>query len=161
MDLTHDDVNKILRIVDNAPHIDEIEFARSGFQLRIRRGASGASSSNRSPPAANPSIPAGAAQSATTRAGREQVHGRAEIVIRSPVAGLFRRSPALGHSSFVAVGQKVWADDTMGLVGMANTIAIKPGVEGTVKQIFPEEGELVKFDQILIVIGTDQQDRRP
>lgn len=52
----------------------------------------------------------------------------------------------------------------IGLVGTANPIAIKPGVGGvggSVKQIFPEEGELVKFDQVLIVIRADQRDRQP
>lgn len=162
MDLTHDDVEKILHIVDNAPHIDEIEFAHGGLHFRVCRGAvPGKTPQNRSSPPAGRSAPLGTEQSVTSRNGREQSRRNAEIIVRAPIAGIFRRSPAAGTRSLLEVGQKIHASDTVGSVGMANPVAVKAGVEGTVQQIFPEDGEFVEFDQILFVIGTAQRKYRP
>ena len=38
MELTHDDVKRILEIIDRAEHLDEIELVFGGFHLRVRRG---------------------------------------------------------------------------------------------------------------------------
>lgn len=162
MGLTHDDVDKILHIVDNAPHIDEIEFAHGGLHFRIRRGAvPAASPQNRSAPLAGQSALPGVEQSVPTRAERERGYRDAEIAIRAPVAGIFRRPPPAGHRSRLEAGRTVRADDTIGLVGTASPVTVKAGADGTVKQIFPEDGELVEFDQVLFVIGTDQQECLP
>lgn len=113
MDLTHDDVKKILHIVDNAPHIDEIEYRpwRPAFSYLSQR-ASTPRPSNQLPPVAGLSIPSGVERPATSRAGRERGHGNAEIFVRgAPVVGIFLRSPASDHPLFVEAGRMVRTGD--------------------------------------------------
>ena len=70
--------------------------------------------------------------------------------------GTFYRSPAPGEPPFVEVGQRVQTDDTLCLIEVMKLFSsINAGVEGVVKQIFPTNGDLVEFNQILIVVATN------
>lgn len=155
MDITHDDVEKILHIVDNAPHIDEIEFVHGDLHFRICRDAGPAATRQSGLlPATSRSAPPSAAHSVTPHAGHQQNQCNTEIVVRAPAAGIFR------HSSLLEPGQKIRAGDTIGLVGTTSPVAVKADVGGTVQQVFPEDGELVEFDQILSVIAPDHKESR-
>lgn len=159
MDLTYDDVEKILKIVDSAPHVDEIEFAYGDLRLRIHRGpTSSAKPSSQSSSAARSSTISSVEKPLRSPAEHEQTLSGAEIAVRAPVAGIFRRSPTQGLRPFVEVGQRVEAEDTLCLVGLVGASAIKAGGAGVVKEIVAEDGDLVEFDQLLIVIGADAQD---
>ena len=70
-----------------------------------------------------------------------------------------KRSIASSPPPAAEVGQIVRTGDTFGKIGTANPIAINPGVEGSLKEIFPDEVELVKLGQVLIVIKAVQRDR--
>ena len=50
MELSHDDVKKILEIIDAAEHLDEIEVVYGGFHLHIQRGSATATSARAKPP---------------------------------------------------------------------------------------------------------------
>ena len=143
-ELTHADVSKILEIVDGAPHLNEIEFVHDGFHFHFQRGAP------------NPlAPPAAAAASPPLPAGIKQALDLKEATLRAPLPGTFCRSPAPGEASFVELGQRVQADDTICVIQTpAHRTAIKAGVEGVVKYIFPRNSELVEFDQLLIVLET-------
>jgi len=144
-ELTHSDVSKILEIVDGAPHLNEIEFVHDGFHLHLQRGTSAPLVST-APPAESP---------LRAHVGAKQALDLQEAAIRAPVLGTFCRSRAPGDAPFVAPGQRVQADDTICLIKTAKLhAAIKAGVDGVVKHIFPQDGELVEFDQLLIVIAT-------
>ena len=41
MNLTHDDVQGILKIIDAAEHLEEIEIVHGGFRLHVVRGNGG------------------------------------------------------------------------------------------------------------------------
>jgi acetyl-CoA carboxylase biotin carboxyl carrier protein len=161
MDITHDDVKKILEIVDSARELDEVDLSYGGFHLRIHRGA-GPAAGSREPMSAvalkpaRPSSPAALAEPALwAPAQAEQALGAGEIAIRAPMLGTFYRSPAPGEPPFVEIGQRIRADDTLCLIEVMKLFSsIKAGAAGVVKQILPANGDLVEFDQILIVIGT-------
>ena len=55
-DLTHEDVRKIIELVDAAEHLDEIELEYAGYRLHLRRGGSGDAGMRPAsfPPAAKP-----------------------------------------------------------------------------------------------------------
>ncbi len=159
MELTHNDVKKILEIIDNAEHLDEVELVYGGFHLRVHRGAT-----SMSPPLPRqPALPAGrpSAKALPEPASRsvdqlEQALEAGEIAIRAPMLGTFYRSPAPGEPPFVEVGQRVQTDDTLCLIEVMKLFSsINAGVEGVVKQIFPTNGDLVEFNQILIVVATN------
>lgn len=158
MELTHEDVKKILEIVDGAEHLDEIELVYGGFHLRVHRGAAAAA------PAPAMSLPVTGAP-ATARAATptpRRVVERAEasltedeIAIRAPMLGTFYRSQSPGAPPFVEIGQRVKADDVVCLIEVMKLFnSIRAGADGEVTRIFVENGTLVEYDQALIAVST-------
>jgi acetyl-CoA carboxylase biotin carboxyl carrier protein len=143
-ELTHSDVSKILEIVDGAPHLNEIEFVHDGFHFHFQRGAPNPLAPQ-APAAASPPLPAATKQAPDLK----------EATLRAPLPGTFCRSRAPGEAPFVELGQRVQADDTICVIQTtAHRTAIKAAVEGVVRHIFPQNSELVEFDQLLIVLAT-------
>jgi acetyl-CoA carboxylase biotin carboxyl carrier protein len=155
-ELTHSDVSKILEIVDGAPHLDEIEVIHHGFRLHLQRGTT-ALPAQLSPaiPQASPSDRASPEAALRPVSATKQALDAREIAIRAPTVGTFCRSSAPGEAPFVEPGQRVRADDTICLIKTAMLLsAVKAGVDGVVKYVFPQNGELVEFDQLLIILAT-------
>jgi acetyl-CoA carboxylase biotin carboxyl carrier protein len=158
MEITHDDVKKILEIVDNAKNLEELELRYGGFHLRINRGSGPAPAIHEPARAVAPPPTAAPApapiQTAMPSAGREHTLAAGDIAIRAPMVGTFYRSPAPGEPPFVQVGQRVGPDDTLCLIEVMKLFtSIKAGVGGVVKQIVVVDSDLVEFDQLLIIIG--------
>ena len=69
--------------------------------------------------------------------------------------GTFYRSPAPGDPPFVELGKRVRADDTVCLIEVMKLFSsINAGVDGVVTRILVENGTMVEFGQMLIVIAT-------
>ena len=80
-----------------------------------------------------------------------------EIAIRAPMLGTFYRSPAPGDPPFVELGKRVQADDTVCLIEVMKLFSsINAGVDGVVTRILVENGTMVEFGQMLIVIATSR-----
>jgi acetyl-CoA carboxylase biotin carboxyl carrier protein len=157
MELTHDDVRKILEIIDSAEHLDEVELIHGGFHLRVCRGATSATPSHQFAPAHKPRSATALPEPTSKETVRsEQMLDAGEIAIRAPMLGTFYRSPSPGEPPFVEPGQRVRADDTVCLIEVMKLFSsIKAGVEGVVKAIVPANGDLVEFNELLIVIATN------
>jgi acetyl-CoA carboxylase biotin carboxyl carrier protein len=158
MELSHDDVKKILEIVDASEHLQDLELVHAGFRLHVRRGggAEHASVQERSASAAPASVkPAPSPSPGATAPAREPAIAPGEIAIRAPMLGTFYRSSAPGEPPFVEIGKRVGADDTVCLIEVMKLFSsIKAGVDGVVTRILAENGSMVEFDQMLIVIAT-------
>jgi acetyl-CoA carboxylase biotin carboxyl carrier protein len=156
MELTHEDVKKILEIIDSAERLDEVEIVYGGFHLRVHRDATSTASPRQpafatvppsSKPLSEPTLRPTVRPEPSLDAG--------EVAIRAPMLGTFYRSPAPGEPPFVEVGQHVRADDTVCLIEVMKLFSsIKAGADGVVKQIIPDNGSLVEFNQLLIVVAT-------
>lgn len=173
MTITQNDVNQILKIIDAAEHIDEVELIVDGLRLHIRRSAQsgGAPVSpdraervaiEKAPKPTAPLAehdegtpsPARAAASSTEGVEKEVPPGL--IGIRAPMLGSFYRSPAPGEKPFVEIGQTVRAGDTVCLIEVMKLFnSIEAGVDGKVVRIVAEDGGLVEYDQVLILIKPD------
>jgi acetyl-CoA carboxylase biotin carboxyl carrier protein len=158
VELSHEDVKRILEIIDASEHLQELELVHGGFRLHVRRGAAGvvAPTEERvvSPLASEPAAPTGAARS-PSKLAVEPALAEGEIAIRAPMLGTFYRSPAPGELPFVDVGKPVQADDTVCLIEVMKLFSsIKAGVDGVVTRILAENGTMVEFNQMLIVIAT-------
>jgi acetyl-CoA carboxylase biotin carboxyl carrier protein len=71
--------------------------------------------------------------------------------------GTFYRSPAPGDPPFVELGKRVQADDTVCLIEVMKLFSsINAGVDGVVTRILVENGAMVEFGQMLIVIATSR-----
>ena len=165
MELTHDDVKKILEIIDSAEHLQEVDLVYGGFHLRVQRGGGNSGGTVREPQAMVPRPapqPALASEAPSPPGAMPRTsHGAApslaenEVAIRAPMLGTFYRSPSPGAPPFVEVGQRVKADDIICLIEVMKLFSsIRAGVDGTVVKILPENGSLVQYDEVLVVIST-------
>ena len=160
MELTHDDVKKILEIIDASEHLQDLELVYGGFRLHVHRGnASGAvASTERGLPNDRPAVstmasPAAGASAILPKQSAEIRLADGEVAIRAPMLGTFYRSPAPGEPPFVDLGKRVRADDTVCLIEVMKLFSsIKAGVDGVVDRILVENGSMVEFNQMLIVI---------
>jgi acetyl-CoA carboxylase biotin carboxyl carrier protein len=166
MDLTYRDVQSILKIIDDAEHLDEIELVIGGFRLHVvRNGASKSVSIGAPAPAAERKEPAPAPVSApaaatSTPRATEVLLPEGVLAIRAPMLGTFFRAPAPGEKPFVEEGQRVRADDTVCLIEVMKLFnSIRAGVDGEVVKIVAENGSMVEFNQPLIFIAPDRTDQ--
>ncbi|WCK53421.1 acetyl-CoA carboxylase [Aneurinibacillus sp. Ricciae_BoGa-3] len=71
----------------------------------------------------------------------------------SPIPGVFYRRPSPDQDVFVREGQKVKADDTIGLIEvMKNFYEIQAGVDGLVERFIVESEDIVDAGQEIAVI---------
>lgn len=160
MELTHDDVRKILQIIDEAEHLEELDLTYGALRLHVRRRGEATPA-----PRAETSLPAGAApaQAATAtpaparapilRPATTQSVPEGMVAIRAPMLGTFYRAPSPGEKPFVEVGQRVKAEDTVCLIEVMKLFnSIRAGVDGKVAQILVDNAGLVEFNQVLLLI---------
>jgi acetyl-CoA carboxylase biotin carboxyl carrier protein len=76
--------------------------------------------------------------------------------VTSPTVGLFWRSGQPGSPPFVEVGQRVEADDTVCIIEVMKLLNhVNAGQAGTVTSIAPQNGAMVEFGSVLMVIEPD------
>lgn len=156
MDLTHKDVQNILKIIDEAEHLEEIELVFGGIKLHVRRQGSGGDLSPRPLAPESPRAPAAPVAAAAPKplpAPANEPVPEGTIAIRAPMLGTFYRSPAPGEKPFVEVGQRVAANDTVCLIEVMKLFnSIRAGADGTVVKILCENAALVEYNQVMILV---------
>jgi acetyl-CoA carboxylase biotin carboxyl carrier protein len=167
MDLTYGDIQNILKIIDAAEHLEEIEIVHGEFRLHVvRNGSAGGSQKPARVIALDPSPAEGASpaekaapsQPASAARPAEIAVPEGVVVIRAPMLGTFYRAPAPGEKPFVEVGQRVRADDTVCLIEVMKLFnSIRAGVDGQVVDILVENGGLVEFNQPLIFVAPSKK----
>jgi acetyl-CoA carboxylase biotin carboxyl carrier protein len=159
MDLTYKDVQSILKIIDAAEHLNEIELVLGGFRLHVIRNGGGEVKGSGPARVAAVSAPQAVQDSKPPASSRpipiaDTPVPEGAIAIRAPMLGIFYRARAPGEKPFVEVGQKVRADDTVCLIEVMKLFnSIRAGVDGEVVQILAENGGLVEFNQPLIFVA--------
>ncbi|OGA19046.1 MAG: hypothetical protein A3I63_09270 [Betaproteobacteria bacterium RIFCSPLOWO2_02_FULL_66_14] len=137
MSLTHDDVQRLLQLLD-ASQFDELNLESGELKITLRRG---------NPPAA--SAIAGAAP-ASAAAAPADCGGLVEI--RAPLLGTFYRAPKPGAAPFVAVGARVDHDTVVGVIEvmkLMNSVAAR--VRGEIVEIVSgDDGRLVEYGEVLM-----------
>lgn len=74
--------------------------------------------------------------------------------IKSPLVGVFYSKSSPTASTFVEVGTKVQAGDTLCIIEAMKVMnEIKAPTSGTITEILVNDEQLVEFDQVLMVIG--------
>lgn len=159
MDLTHQDVRDILKIIDGAEHLNEIELVMGGFRLHVVRHGAGAAVASRpavslAPVAAAPASMAPVAAQAKSPSASVVPEGF--VAIRAPMLGTFYRAPAPNERPFVEVGQRVKADDTVCMIEVMKLFnSIRAGVDGVVVKICADNAAMVEFNEVLIHVKPD------
>ena len=73
--------------------------------------------------------------------------------IKSPLVGAYYRAPSAGAKPFVSEGQRVKEGDVVCIVEAMKVMnEIKSPFSGTVTQILPADGDMVQYDDVLLII---------
>jgi acetyl-CoA carboxylase biotin carboxyl carrier protein len=165
MTLTHEDVRKILAILDESDYEEvHIEFGDLKLDLRRRWDSSDIQHVPRhgkpEDRAVSPQTPKIAATETATSAApalpktsREEALPEGVAAVIAPMLGTCYRAPSPGAKPFVEIGDKVKPDDTVCLVEVMKLFnSLRAGVAGTVEKILFENATLVEYGQPLILI---------
>ena len=161
MTITHDDVQNIFKIIDSAEHLQEIDIEYGDFRVYVSRHREATDSIPSAPAtkavadAYTPAEPIRTPVPATAAHPKDvgNIVPEGMVTVRSPMLGIFYRAPSPGKKPFVDVGQQVKATDTVCLLEVMKLFnSVTAGVDGTIAQILVENGELVQYEQTIILI---------
>ncbi len=146
-------IKKLIELVEESG-IAELEISEGEESVRISRRGTAAPAPVHyaaAPVAAPAPIAAPVADAPAAEAPAAAVPAGHQVL--SPMVGTFYRSPSPDAKSFVEVGQKVNAGDTLCIVeAMKMMNQIEADKSGVVTAILVEDGQPVEFDQPLVVI---------
>jgi len=155
MKLTNDDVQEILRLLDDSDY-DELHLQTDKFTLLLKRSGQGGwtresrtlAEANvtqlREPEVRTQESPApSTSESGITEDGLEE--------IRSPMVGTFYRAPKPGADPFVKIGSMVEENTVISIIEVMKLMnSIAAGVKGEVVEILVENAQFVEKGQLLM-----------
>ncbi len=155
MSLTHEDVRRILEILDKARDLDFLELSLGKYRLRAAR--------NGALPDGAPPAPVAPTEAASLEAPAEppapatpaQIPAGMQA-IRAPMAGTFYATPSPDEPPFVREGSLVAKGDTLCLVEvmkMFNSIAAP--IAGRVHRIAAAHGTPVATGDVLMILAPE------
>jgi acetyl-CoA carboxylase biotin carboxyl carrier protein len=182
VNLSNDDVQDILRLLDTLPY-GEFVLETSQFTLRLRRAEGGvwaqeltvltepvltepAATGTAATGTAASSLPDAAGAPAASRPGAEPpgpagapappappgAEGLHEV--RAALPGTFYRAPNPGAPPFVEVGAEVAADTVVAIIETMKLMnPVYPGLAGTVAEICLADGEFAPQDTVLLRVS--------
>jgi acetyl-CoA carboxylase biotin carboxyl carrier protein len=164
VELTHDDVAEILRLIDSSD-LTHLHVRMGDFTLEVSRGGPPPAGDGQpaAPPAATqpaeveaPPTPASVPQDGTIAAPGEPAAGKTEVVT-APLMGTFYRAAKPGEPPFVKEGSTVDVDTVLCLIEVMKLMQpVHAGVRGVVEAIHVKDSELVEFGQALFTVRTDR-----
>ncbi len=176
MDLTSDDVQDILHLLDGLP-FGELHLETARFRLSLRRtgngewtqemqvltapnvlpaDAPGPSPRGPSPRGSSaPGLPApGPSGPAPSAPGDRLEEGLTEV--RAPLLGTFYRAPRPGAPPYVNVGSLVEQDTVIGIIETMKLMnSVSAGVSGTVAEILLANAQFAEQGAVLMRIRED------
>ncbi len=155
MDLSYDDVQKILEIIDGSS-LEELHLEIGDLKLVVRKRGAHAEVSEFTPPATPARRPAGPSELTPAPPAPPPAPRRPRtdgVEVKAPMVGTFYRAPAPGAPPFVDVGSAVVEGDTVCIIEVMKLMnSIRADCRGRVVEICAGNGALVEFGQTLIVI---------
>jgi acetyl-CoA carboxylase biotin carboxyl carrier protein len=162
VNLTNEDVQEILRLLDASP-FDELRLETDRFKLVLRRaGGESTGWTQERRTLAHPQVGSTAKISEPTPprtpALDDTVRQSAGIVeIRPPIIGTFYRAPKPGAAPFVEIGSSVTEDSVVGIVETMKLMnSIYAGVRGRVLEICVADAEFVEQDRVLMRVQAEK-----
>jgi acetyl-CoA carboxylase biotin carboxyl carrier protein len=174
VDLTSDDVQEILALLDGLP-FGEMHLQTARFSLWLRRTADGEwtqelqvlsepamtpaaephNPPDPAPPAPTPAAP-GTAAPGTAAPDTAVPEPDGLRPVRAPLPGTFYRAPMPGAPPFVEVGSRVEPDTVVGIVETMKLMnSVPAGAGGTVAEILLGNAEFAERDAVLMRIRED------
>ncbi len=98
-------------------------------------------------------------QDSTNKKKDEDSISSTHFIVRSPLVGVFYQSPSPGAQPFVEIGDIVEPNQTLCIVEAMKVMnEVSADRSGRVLKIFPENGEMVEFDQPLFELEPLKED---
>lgn len=159
--------NELLDLVtrlEGAGYAD-VDLEMPGLHLRMSTSAPSAPVAPETAPAAPPAraAPPGTTTPAPVPEATTAATTTGTRAVTAPMLGAFYRRPAPDQDPFVALGDHVEPDTSVGIIEVMKLMnPVTAGVSGRVAEICADDGELVEFDQVLFRIEPDiQPDAEP
>ena len=155
-ELTHDDVQKILKIIDQMGDRD-IHLEIGDLKLHVTRGndPSHPGYAAAAPVPATPVYPVEIVAPPSQPQEKFEVPA-GQVAVFAPTIGTFFRAPSPGARPCVEVGDHVEADTIVGVFDVMKLFtSLAAGVAGTVTAILVANEALVEQDQPLVLIKRD------
>jgi acetyl-CoA carboxylase biotin carboxyl carrier protein len=151
-ELTHDDVQTILKIINEMGDRD-VHLEIGELKVQVTRQGHGA------PAVAGPAVPPPAPATVVAVppvAAKTSEVPSGEVAIRAPTSGTFYRAGSPGAAPYVEVGTHVAADDIVCVFEVMKLFtSLRAGVAGVVSSILVANEAPVEQDQLLILITPD------
>ncbi|WP_342723535.1 biotin/lipoyl-containing protein [Bradyrhizobium sp. B097] len=154
--MTYRDAVRILELVKSSTELTSLSFECGDLKLAVERSserAARAPAQKRGPDPVAPASPSAEASVPRARNSTSEVRAEDEqfVTIRAPLLGTFYCTSAPGEPPYVVVGQRISADDTIGLIEVMKLFtSVSAGVNGIVEEIVAVHGEMVEYDQPLV-----------
>ena len=157
MKLTNDDVQEILRLLDDSDY-DELHLQTGNFTLSLKRSAPGQGGWTReSRTLAEANVTQLQETETVTPDQSTQTQSAAGATadgleeIRTPMVGTFYRAPKPGAEPFVDIGSKVEENTVIAIVEVMKLMnSIAAGVKGEVVEILVQDAQFVEKGQLLM-----------
>ncbi len=149
------DIRKIKKLIEIIEQSDvaELEISEGEESVRISRYSSAPPAVVTAAPAAMPAAAVAPALTAATETPAPEASAPAGHTVKSPMVGTFYRASSPEAASFVEIGQKVSAGETLCIIEAMKILnQIEADKSGTIKQILVENAEPVEYDQPLFII---------
>ncbi len=148
MELTQDDVIRILQLIDESP-MGRVTLQIGELTIEVNKGGS--------PAAPRESAPAAATEKAALQEPPAQAAEPALepglVPIKAPLLGIFYRRPQPGSPPYVEEGSLVDEDTTVALIEVMKLFnPVKAGVKGRIRRICVENNALVEYKQVLFLV---------
>ncbi|HEY8436875.1 MAG TPA: acetyl-CoA carboxylase biotin carboxyl carrier protein [Haloplasmataceae bacterium] len=140
------DYKQIMEIIErfNASDITHLEIEQADLKLKLEK--------NHTAVVAHP--PSGLSNDRSSNEMSSQETGVKEgTEVRSPLVGTFYAAPSPQDEPYVKVGQRVKKGDTVCIIeAMKIMNEITAPVDGVVDAILVQNGDVVSYDQVLMII---------
>lgn len=161
MPITAEEISRLLALLEKSS-FDEIRIDEGELHIALSRNGASLTASPAAarpetppPPAAAPAAPTPvASQPSRPPSGAPAAAAEAGLVeIKAPIVGIFYTSPEPGAEPFVAAGQAIDAEMTVGIIEVMKVFNTVPaGLAGTIVRRLVENGEFVEFGQPLFLV---------
>jgi acetyl-CoA carboxylase biotin carboxyl carrier protein len=160
VELTSDDVQDILRVLDGLPY-QELQLETARFRLSLRRGdGNGAWTQSMEVLTAPAELPPADAETAASLRGQPAeslppaaADGAGLTDVRAPLLGTFYRAPRPGAPPFVDIGSTVAPDTVVCIIETMKLMnSVTAGASGTVAQILVENAQFADQGTVLMRI---------
>jgi acetyl-CoA carboxylase biotin carboxyl carrier protein len=153
MNLTHQDIQAILKIIDDSPY-DELRLDNAEFSLYLKRTPEGWTeerTTSRAVVTAATSVQAGKSEPEAAQLAEPAATEPGLIDVRAPIVGTFYRSPQPGAAAFVDVGSEVQPDSVIAIIEVMKLMSSIPALaRGTVREILVKDAQFVEKGQLLM-----------